>query len=253
MPIVSILVPLFNREQLVAASIKSAMSQTFTDIEIIVVDNQSSDGSYDVVAELATEDPRIKLHRNDQNIGPVRNWIQCAELASAPYSKLLFSDDLIAPSYLEKTLPFILSPECALVYSSVIIGEQEWQGQLFYQAFANDCKLMRESFLRTTTYLDNFAPVSPGAALFRTSDLQMNIRTELPGVDSYPFTETGAGVDWLIYALTGLRYPLTSYVAEPLCFFRYHPGSITVANEDNKIPHGYELAKRWFVNNVNGL
>jgi glycosyltransferase involved in cell wall biosynthesis len=253
MPIVSVLIPLFNREHLIASTVRSAMSQTFRDIEIVVVDNQSSDASYNVVAELAEEDKRIKLFRNDDNVGPVRNWIRCTELASAPYSKLLFSDDLIAPSYLERTLPAILSPECGLVYTPAVIGEQEWNGQVGYRAFANDCKFLREYFLRATTYLSHFSPVSPGAALFRTEDLKKNIRTELPGVENYQFANTGAGVDWLIYVLTALQYPMISYIADPLCFFRAHSGSITIANEDNKIPMGYDLAKRWFLGAVKGL
>jgi glycosyltransferase involved in cell wall biosynthesis len=247
MPLASILVPVFNREGLISRTLQCALLQTVKDIEIIVVDNQSADQTYEVIREMAGRDERIKLFRNAQNLGPVRNWIACAQYASAPYAKLLFSDDLIAPTYLERTLPKILSSGCALVYTPAVVGAEEWKGTVVYRAFDNDCNILREPFLRAAVHLDHFTPVSPSAALFRTADLLNNIHTELPGIDGYDFSRYGAGVDWVVYALTALNYPFVSYVHEPLTFFRAHPGSITIANENNLIPAGYKLAKQWFL------
>jgi glycosyltransferase involved in cell wall biosynthesis len=253
MPIASVLIPVYNREDLIARTLRSAMAQTVQDIEIVVVDNQSTDGTYEVVAELARTDARIKLHRNEENMGPVRNWIRCARHATAPFSKILFSDDLIAPTFLERTLPPILSPECGLVYTPAIVGREDWKGGVQYRAFASDCKFARDYFIRAATHLEHFTPVSPGAALFRTSDLRKHILTALPGVDGYDFLRYGAGVDWLIYVLTALNYPHVAYVAEPLTYFHAHTGSITIANENNQIPMGYDLAKKWLKMTVKGL
>jgi len=110
-PITSILIPVYNRETLVRRAIESAQAQTVQDIEIVVVDNASTDGTFDVVAAMAETDRRIKLLRNATNIGPVRNWQACAAQATAPYSKIVFSDDAIAPTYLERTLPALLAAE----------------------------------------------------------------------------------------------------------------------------------------------
>jgi glycosyltransferase involved in cell wall biosynthesis len=253
MSIASILIPVYNREGLIGRTLQAAMAQTVQDIEIIVVDNQSTDRTFDVVAALAESDKRVRLYRNEENLGPVRNWIRCVEYATAPYAKILFSDDLIAPAYLERTLPHIITPECGLVYTPAIVGQQDWQGGVQYRAFASDCKFARDYFVRAATHLEHFTPVSPGAALLRTSDLRKHILTELPGVQGYDFARYGAGVDWLIYTLTALNYNYVAYVAEPLVYFHAHGGSISIHNEDNQVPMGYALAKKWLTMAVKGL
>lgn len=252
MPIASILIPVHNREDLVARTLDSALAQTVRDIEVVVVDNCSTDGTWAVLQKYAAQDARVRIARNESNVGPVRNWRRCVELARAPYAKLLFSDDLIAPSFLERTLPAILSPECGLVFTSAHIGQQPWQGSVSYRSFLDDTRMTREIFVRTALRVNGFAPNSPGAAIFRTADLAANILTELPGVAGYDFAATGAGVDWLIYLLTALRYPTVGYVSEPLANFHAHSGSISIINLDGQVTTGYALAKQWFMANVPG-
>lgn len=253
MPIASILIPVYNRENIVGETIKSALAQTVSDIEVVIVDNHSTDRTYEVCSSFAAKDTRIKLYRNSENIGPVLNWIRCAECATAPFSKLLFSDDLIHETYLERTLPYILSPDCALVYTPAMIGKEGWKGNVFYRCFQNDCKVVKDCFLKLAVQLEQqLTPVSPGAALFRTSDLRKNILTTLPNMDGYDFLRYGAGVDWLIYVNTAVSYSYISYVCDPLAFFRDHEGSITIRNEDDMIPKGYTLARQWLLSVLNG-
>ncbi|MDD2880960.1 MAG: glycosyltransferase family 2 protein [Rhodoferax sp.] len=252
-PLVSILIPVFNRENLIEKTINSALNQTVSDIEIIVIDNASTDATPLIVKNLQKKDKRIKFFENKNNIGPVLNWLKCANMANSKYAKILFSDDLIHESFLEKTLPYILIQECAFVYTPAYVGHNDWQGSIQYQAFLGDTKITRNSYVRISTFLDHFVPVSPGAALFRTSDLKNAIKDKLDGVDGYDFAKTGAGVDWLIYALISLKYSHISYVADPLVYFRAHPGSISIENKDQLIPMGYEIAKKWFISNYLNL
>jgi glycosyltransferase involved in cell wall biosynthesis len=253
MSIASILVPVYNRENLIGRTLQTALAQTIIDIEIIVVDNQSTDSTFDVVAAMAENDRRIRLYRNSENLGPVRNWIKCVEYATTPFAKILFSDDLIAPTYLERTLPALISPECALVYTPAVVGYEDWKGSVQYRAFTSNCQIARDYFVRAATHMEHFTPVSPGAALFRTLDLRKHILTELPNVQGYDFAHYGAGVDWLIYTLTALNYEYVAYVAEPLVYFHAHEGSISISNENNCVPMGYALAKKWLCMAVKGL
>lgn len=246
MPIASILIPVYNREKIIEETIASSLSQTIYDIEVIIVDNQSTDNTYELCQNYSQRDKRIRVYQNEKNIGPVLNWIRCAYLATAPYSKILFSDDLIASNYLEKTLPYIISPDCALVYTPAIIGKEEWKGDVYYQPYLSDCKMNNMFFINTATFLPQFIPVSPCAALFRTDDLRTNILTTLPGITDYDFTRYGAGVDWLVYMLTAANYGHVAYVSDPLVFFRHHNDSITIRNENNMVNLGYMHAVNWF-------
>lgn len=254
MPLASLLVPVYNRAHLVERTLRSALAQTVTDIEVVVVDNCSTDDTFAVCSRIAAEDPRVKVHRNDSNVGPVRNWQRCAALASAPYAKILFSDDLVAPKFIERTLPMMLDPECSLVFTPAIVGEEDWKGTLHYRNFLEDTRIGRDLFVRAAVRMGGFfTPVSPGAALFRTSDLRRFILSELPGIDHYDFAANGAGVDWLIYGLTAMQYPHVGYVHDPLVYFHQHAGSISIHNEGNLVPQGYALAQQWFLQRVPGI
>ncbi len=253
MPLVSILIPVFNRAELVKEAIDSALSQTFTNHEIIVVDNYSTDETRAVLDLYASRDQRVRVYANESNVGPVRNWLRAMQEARAPYSKILFSDDLISPLFLEKTLPSLIDSKCSLVYVPAMVGPSPWVGAVHYRAFAGNSKISRDWFVRVSTHLEHMTPVSPGAGLFRTQDLLRNTLVELDGVTGFDFAGTGAGVDWLIYQLTALQYEYVAYIDEPLAFFRAHSGSISISDSSGRLATGYSTAKAWLKSKVSGL
>jgi len=253
MSLVSILIPTYNRAELIHRAIESALSQTFKNIEIIIVDNNSTDNTWEILQKYEREFPNlIRIFNNSENLGPVMNWKTCAAYSKSPFSKILFSDDMMKNDYLEKTLPEIINPKCALVYTPATVGFQDWIGTTHYKNFSGNCKINRDSFIRLTTLLEHFCPVSPGAALFRTNDLKNSIYTHITNLD-YDFMGTGAGVDWLIYPLIALNYEYVSYVDDSLVYFHAHENSISIKNENNLIPMGYSLAKKWLIDTVKGI
>ena len=74
-PLVSVLIPVYNREILVRKTIESAVNQTYDNIEIIVIDNQSTDGTFEVIQEYAERYDNVWCFQNDVNMGPVLNWV----------------------------------------------------------------------------------------------------------------------------------------------------------------------------------
>lgn len=68
--LVSILIPVYNRENLIEETVQSALNQTYKNIEIIVVDNQSTDNTWEILQKLASQDERIKIFQNNTNIRP---------------------------------------------------------------------------------------------------------------------------------------------------------------------------------------
>ncbi|MDD2900792.1 MAG: glycosyltransferase family 2 protein [Desulfuromonadaceae bacterium] len=244
-PLISILIPVYNREDLVGPCIKSACEQTVSDFEIVIVDNASTDGTLAVCRELAAQDQRIRVFSNDSNLGPVRNWHRCITEAKGVYGKLLFSDDLMAPDYLAKTIPFFKQDDVGFVFSSAVVGPVPFEGDAKYQ-FTGQTGIFDSNRFISMSLFNGDLPVSPGGALFRLRDLRDNLLLDIPSPTIKDFSRHGAGPDLLIYLLTAARYPLIAYVHEPLSYFRAHEGSITVSKEKCDLNQCYRQARLWF-------
>jgi len=250
-PLVSVMVPVYNRRALLPDCLKSALAQTCRDLEVIVVDNASTDGTWDVCREFARADSRVRIFRNPENIGPVRNWQRCFREAEGRYGKLLFSDDVLSSYYLEKTLPLLRDPHVAFVFTMAMIGPEPRASRLAHRFDGRTGRFSRQHYIRRALF-GSQAPVSPGAALFRTSDLRMSLRLTIPSPTIADFDRHGAGIDLLLYLMTAARYEEVAYVAEPLVFFRAHEGSITHSARDLRLPDAYHQARIWFAAHTQG-
>jgi glycosyltransferase involved in cell wall biosynthesis len=95
--LVSICIPTYNYRPYLPEALESALGQTLREIEIVVVDNCSDDGSWELAQEFAARDPRIVCHRNERNIGMIGNFNRALDLARGRYIKFLCADDVLAP------------------------------------------------------------------------------------------------------------------------------------------------------------
>lgn len=247
---VSILIPVYNREDLISECIQSALDQTFRDFEVIVVDNKSEDRTFEICQDFAKRDFRVKVFQNDTNIGPVRNWLACADKATGEFCKILFSDDVLMSTCLEKMVPRLADPDVAFVFCGALIGETLDKSIVAYD-LGSDKDLASEDYVKHV--LRSKVPVSPGAVLLRTEDLKRNLKTEFPTAISQPFTQHGAGPDVMIMLLTSLNYQRIAHIRDKLVFFRAHPGSFSVADAGGLIQDGYEKAFCYFLRkNIGG-
>lgn len=116
MPKVSIMVPAYNHGKFIKEALESIRNQTFLDYEVIVSDDHSTDDTEDVVRRF--EDPRIKLHVFERNVGATRNHEYCWKQCTGQYVALLNSDDVWLPDHLEKSVAYLdATPSCAAVFS----------------------------------------------------------------------------------------------------------------------------------------
>lgn len=97
---VSVVIPAYNRAHLIGATLESVLAQTHRDIDIVVVDDASRDGTPDVVRKYCQSDPRLKLLVNSENLGLTGNWNRCLGLATGPLVQSVLSDDLVDSDYL---------------------------------------------------------------------------------------------------------------------------------------------------------
>lgn len=100
-PIVSVLMTAYNREAFLAEAIESVLASSLADFELIIVDDGSKDTSVEIAQSYAGKDARVRVYRNEQNLGDYPNRNKAASLARGKYIKYLDSDDMIYPWGLE--------------------------------------------------------------------------------------------------------------------------------------------------------
>lgn len=243
-PKVSILIPVYNRDMYIGDCIASAINQTFSNIEIVVVDNASDDRTWELCQQCARDDPRVRVFRNDSNLGPVRNWQRCVEEAAGEYCKILFSDDLLDPECIKEMLPFFENPEVGFVFSPALIGTTQQEARVDYLSPRNQL-LDRAAYLERL--VDDDVPLSPGAILIRRKDLSSNLVLDIPSATSRPYQNNGAGPDILISLLTSRDYRYVAALSRPLVFFREHESSFSIRDENHSVRYGYASAIGYFL------
>jgi glycosyltransferase involved in cell wall biosynthesis len=100
-PQVSVLVTVYNRQEYIAATLRSILASSFTDLEVIVVDDCSTDLSLSIAESVAGVDARVRVFRNEINLGDYGNRMKAASLARGEFLKYVDSDDLIYPHSLD--------------------------------------------------------------------------------------------------------------------------------------------------------
>jgi len=97
-PQITVALPVYNGQEFLAQAIDSVLKQTFTDFELLILDNCSTDGTLKIAESF--RDPRIRIVSNEKNIGMIGNWNKAVEMALGDYLKILSHDDLLEPTCL---------------------------------------------------------------------------------------------------------------------------------------------------------
>jgi glycosyltransferase involved in cell wall biosynthesis len=118
-PTVTIGLPVYNGERFLAEALDSLLGQTFTDFELIISDNASTDATEEICGAYARSDPRIEYRRSPENRGAAWNYNRVLELATGQFFKWAAHDDICAPTFLERCVETFRSESSAvvLVYS----------------------------------------------------------------------------------------------------------------------------------------
>jgi glycosyltransferase involved in cell wall biosynthesis len=118
MPRVTIGLPVYNGENYLAESIESILAQTFTDFELIIADNASTDKTAEICQAYAEKDSRIRYIRNKENLGASPNYNLLVSLARGEYFKWQAHDDLSAPEFIERCVAILdADSEVVVCYS----------------------------------------------------------------------------------------------------------------------------------------
>jgi glycosyltransferase involved in cell wall biosynthesis len=93
--------PVRNGQRFMREALDSILAQTFTDLEVIICDNASTDSTQEIAREYAARDTRVRYHRNPSDAGPARNFNMGFEMSRGEYFKWAAHDDVLAPDFLK--------------------------------------------------------------------------------------------------------------------------------------------------------
>jgi glycosyltransferase involved in cell wall biosynthesis len=117
-PLVSVGLFVYNGERFIEESLRSILNQTFTDFELIISDNASTDRTSEIVEAYAQRDDRIRYYRAEKNMGAGWNARRVYELARGKYFKWAAVDDLIEPDLLQRCIEVLENdPGCVVAYA----------------------------------------------------------------------------------------------------------------------------------------
>ena len=137
-PLVSICVPTYNGARYLRECLDSAVGQTFRAIEIVIVDDSSSDETPAIAEDYARTDDRVRLIRNPRRLGLVGNWNRSVELARGTWVKLLFQDDLLDPACIERMVAAAhpAGPPIVACWRRIVFEDMEEQATRRYDRYA---------------------------------------------------------------------------------------------------------------------
>jgi glycosyltransferase involved in cell wall biosynthesis len=98
-PAISVCIPTFNGERTIVETLRSVLSQTFSDFEIVICDDSSTDGTLSILSEI--NDDRIKIHRFEKASAASENWNRAMRLCQSEFVKIMGQDDVLYPNCLE--------------------------------------------------------------------------------------------------------------------------------------------------------
>lgn len=122
-PLVCICIPTYNAAATIGATLASVLNQSYFNLRVLVVDNQSSDGTADIVSEVVDE--RVVLYRNERNLGGEGNFNRCIDLASGKYMAIYHADDIYEPEMIATQVQFMeANPQAVAVFTEASLIDQ---------------------------------------------------------------------------------------------------------------------------------
>lgn len=216
---VTIVIPTFNRCDYLEDAIHSCLNQTYN-CDIIVCDHGSTD---DTNLVLQKYKDKIQVIRREKDFGPHFCWLEGVLNARTEYVKLLFDDDWIDPTFVEKSL-MLMNEDVGFVMTNAEIVFDNRTHEVFF--LNKKTGIFKKNIIEKKIMLSGDV-ISPTCCLFRKSDLVDGIYQGNLWKNGGNYYH-GVGPDIFVMLISLLRYKNFGFINEKLAFFRAHEGSITI-------------------------
>ncbi len=213
--LVSIIVPTYNRMELLPEAISSALNQTYPHCEIVIVNDGSTDNSRELLAEYERRFPgKVRvIYQNNKGVSSALNT--AIKNSRGEYISWLSSDDAYHPDKVWEQIKVLATrPDLGWVYSDFFFMEADST----VKKRANVSPLSNESFVES---MFDGNPIHGCSVLFRKSNLQKTglFDEELGG-------KIGFGADGALWHKMGYHFKF-EFIDKPLVYYRLHPGQVT--------------------------
>lgn len=212
-PLVSICLPTYNYAYYLPQAIESCLRQTYSEIELIVVDDASPDETCEVVKRF--DDSRLKFFLNPERLGLTGNWNKTISLAGGEIVKFIFADDYLALNGVAKFVEAFEQNDAELVFCASQVVDAKGELLPVHRPYMNSDYLLGRVEFRRCLKRSNYIG-SPSAVALKAAALK-----RVGGFSNIGFY---ADLDmWMRVLLTANAY----YIDEPLAYVRQHEGSET--------------------------
>lgn len=220
-PLVSVVTPVYNEERHLAECIESVLSQTYSNWDYTIIDNCSTDGTFEIAQRYAAKDRRIRVHRNERTAAVIPNHnIALRQISpESKYCKVVFGDDWIFPNCLEQMVGLAEAhPSVGIVGAYAIEGERiAWAGLSYPSHIVSGREICRRHLLEGLYVFGSANAVLYRSVLVRNCD---------------PFyNESNIHADTEV-CFTLLKACDFGFVHQILTFTRVRPVSLSVATAD---------------------
>ena len=173
---VTIAIPIYNAEKYLKEAIQSVLNQTYSDFELILLNDGSKDGSLSIIEEFEKKDSRIKIVNDGQNRGLIYRLNQLIDLATGEYYVRMDADDIMFPERVEKQLKYLESnPNIDLVHSfavsinlnSEIIGVKN---NIDNNAITHPTVMAKKEFFSANKYEEGYFQMEDFELWYRTKN-----------------------------------------------------------------------------------
>ncbi len=220
-PQITIITTSYNYSEYISQTIESVLAQTFSDWELIIVDDASSDNSVEIIKNYCN-DQRIKLICNEKNLGLKESIKTALKEAKGEWIAFVESDDSITPNSLEKRL----QTKADIVFNSVnLIGDEEWVKEVQKQVDKTERELSKINF--PANIFRKFDTKNPVLTLSSIMIKRKLLTDELFD------TKTDALFDWWLYINLAFKNDF-DYISEKLTNWRIHDNSYIKKPKRNK-------------------
>ena len=198
MPKVSVIMGIYNGEKTMERAVNSIIEQTFTDWELIICDDCSTDNTYKIALDYAEKDSRIRVIQNEKNMRLAYSLNHCLSVARGEYIARMDDDDICLPERFKKQVKYLDEhPEMSVVGSSVIVFNET--GDIGIRGIGEEYPIRKTVNLSTPfahptvmmrkTVYDVLEGYTVSPETFRAEDLDLWYRFRLKKFDGYVIQE----------------------------------------------------------------